>query len=169
MFVSKHIWKVLFRVSNSFWKTFVYFSLFRHASPVPINRNESNDRFENQYDPVAVRDVMVENPWIPVVAVTFYGVAIYFGRRYFEHREPFNWRYSMAFWNLGLSIFSAIGFVRTLPQVAHNILNYTATENLCLDPESHFGSGATGFWVQLFCLSKFPYVLSRWLCNAVVD
>ena len=101
---------------------------------------------------------MVENAWIPLVAVTVYGVAIYVGRRYFENREPFNWRYSMAFWNLGLSVFSAIGFVRTLPQVVHNMMNYTLTENLCLDPESHFGSGATGFWVQLFCLSKFPYV-----------
>lgn len=115
--------------------------------------------FENQYDPVGVRDVMADNAWIPLIAVTVYGLAIYLGQRYFDNREPYNWRYSMAFWNLGLSVFSTIGFVRTLPQLVHNLVNYTVTENLCLDPESHFGSGATGFWVQLFCLSKFPELL----------
>jgi hypothetical protein len=64
----------------------------------------------------------------------------------------------MALWNLGLSVFSFIGLLRTAPQLLHNLLNYSITENLCFDAESHFGSGATGFWVQLFCLSKFPYV-----------
>jgi len=38
-------------------------------------------------------------------------------------------------------------------------MNYGMTENLCFDPESHFGSGATGFWVQMFCLSKFPELI----------
>jgi elongation of very long chain fatty acids protein 6 len=85
-------------------------------------------------------------------------VACVLGQQYFATRPAWNWRNSMALWNLGLSVFSTIGFVRTLPQLAHNLFNYSLTENLCFDPESHFGSGATGFWVQMFCLSKIPYV-----------
>lgn len=101
---------------------------------------------------------MVENPWVPIAAVFLYGVFILYGRYHFASRPAWNWRNTMSLWNLGLSVFSAIGFVRSLPQLIHNLMTYSLTENLCLDPESHFGSGGTGFWVQMFCLSKFPYV-----------
>lgn len=108
-----------------------------------------------------VRDRMVGNPWCPVMAVTLYGLFIVLGKSYFADRPAWDWRKTMAIWNLGLSVFSAIGFVRTAPQLFHNLINYTLTENLCFDPESHYGSGPTGFWVQMFILSKFPYVLNR--------
>jgi elongation of very long chain fatty acids protein 6 len=99
---------------------------------------------------------MVDNPWVPILAIFLYAVGIAFGRAYFANRPAWDWRKSMAMWNLGLSVFSTIGFLRTSPQVFHNLLNYTLTENLCHDPESQYGSGATGFWVQMFCLSKIP-------------
>lgn len=120
----------------------------------------STCRWESRYDPVFVRDWMVGNPWCPILAVTLYGILIGAGKAYFNGRPAWNWRNSMALWNLFLSVFSAIGFARTAPQLIHNLMNYGMTENLCFDPESHFGSGATGFWVQMFCLSKFPYVFS---------
>jgi hypothetical protein len=101
---------------------------------------------------------MVDNPWLPMVAVTLYGVGIIYGRNHFKNQPAWDWRRTMSIWNLCLSTFSAIGFVRTLPQLIHNFSHYTVTENLCFDPESNFGSGATGFWVQIFCLSKMPYV-----------
>ena len=122
-------------------------------------------KFEYDYDPVYIRDKMVANPWIPIAAVTLYAIGIVYGRNYYFVNKPaWNWRQSMAAWNLFLSVFSTIGFLRCLPQLLHNLLNYTLTENLCLDPESHYGSGPTGFWVQLFCLSKFPYVYSCRKC-----
>ncbi len=123
--------------------------------------------WERNYDPVYVRDWMVANPWCPILSVTLYGVLIALGKAYFNGRPAWNWRKSMAFWNLGLSVFSAIGFVRTAPQLIHNLINYGMTENLCFDAESHFGSGATGFWVQVFCLSKIPYVILRYLVFAL--
>jgi elongation of very long chain fatty acids protein 6 len=101
---------------------------------------------------------MVDNPWVPIVAITLYGVGTIYGRSHFKNKPAWDWRGTMAIWNLFLSTFSAIGFVRTLPQLIHNFTHYTVTENLCFDPESNFGSGATGLWVQLFCLSKMPYV-----------
>jgi hypothetical protein len=110
---------------------------------------------------------MVDNPWIPLLAVTLYGIAIVCGRAYFKDRPAWNLRTSMALWNLFLSVFSMMGFLRMFPQLVHNLTGYTLVENLCHDPESHFGSGASGLWVQIFCLSKFPYVLDsvRFPCH----
>jgi hypothetical protein len=102
---------------------------------------------------------MVAHPMVPIIAVALYGVFIVAGRKYFEKRPAWNWRTSMALWNLGLSLFSAVGFCRVLPQLVHGFYHYSVTENFCFDPESFYGSGATGLWVQLFVLSKFPYVL----------
>jgi len=93
---------------------------------------------------------------VPILAVVLYGVFIMAGRSYFNGRPAWNWRNSMALWNLGLSLFSAIGFCRVFPQLVHDFYNYSVTENFCFDPESFYGSGATGLWVQLFVLSKFP-------------
>ena len=55
-----------------------------------------------------------------------------------------------------LSTFSWIGLIRTFPQLVHNLKTYSIEEVFCNDPESAFGSGSTGLWVQLFILSKFP-------------
>ena len=115
--------------------------------------------FEIDYDPVFVRDKMINNAWIPLVAITLYAIGIVGGKAYFANRPAWNWRKGMAMWNLGLSIFSGIGFLRTFPQLVHNLIHYTATENLCHDPESQYGSGATGLWVQMFILSKIPELL----------
>jgi hypothetical protein len=111
---------------------------------------------ELNYDPVDLRDWMVANPWVPVAAVAAYMIFITAGKAYFDGRPAWNWRSTMALWNLGLSVFSAVGFCRVLPQLVHNFYYYSIPENFCFDPESFYGSGATGFWVQMFVLSKFP-------------
>jgi hypothetical protein len=113
---------------------------------------------ELEYEPVGLRDWMVANPAVPAIAVVLYGVLIVAGRSYFSTRDAWNWRTPMALWNLGLSVFSAIGFCRVFPQLVHDFYYYSVTENFCFDPENFYGSGATGLWVQLFVLSKFPYV-----------
>lgn len=104
---------------------------------------------------------MVANPLVPIIAVVLYGVFIVTGRSYFKDRPAWNWRTSLALWNLGLSVFSAIGFCRVFPQLVHDFYYYSVTENFCFDPENFYGSGATGLWVQLFVLSKFPYVMTE--------
>mmetsp|Transcript_59023 Transcript_59023/g.144415 ORF Transcript_59023/g.144415 Transcript_59023/m.144415 type:complete len:303 (+) Transcript_59023:202-1110(+) len=114
---------------------------------------------ELSYDPVDLRDWMVANPWVPVAAIAAYMVFITAGKSYFDNRPAWDWRSTMALWNLGLSVFSAVGFCRVLPQLVHNFWNYSVPENFCFDPETFYGSGATGLWVQLFVLSKFPELL----------
>mmetsp|Transcript_11101 Transcript_11101/g.24852 ORF Transcript_11101/g.24852 Transcript_11101/m.24852 type:complete len:328 (+) Transcript_11101:135-1118(+) len=114
---------------------------------------------ELKYDTIPVRDWMLEHPVVPIVACVLYAVGIVLGRRYFDGRDRWNWRWTLAAWNLLLSVFSCIGFCRTAPAIVHLYTTYSWQENLCFDPESHFGSGTVGLWVQLFCLSKFPELL----------
>jgi elongation of very long chain fatty acids protein 6 len=102
---------------------------------------------------------MKENPILPVAAVLLYALGITVGTRYFHDRKPWNWRGTMALWNLSLSLFSFVGLLRTAPQLVHNFNHYSLIENFCFDPEANFGSGSTGLWVQLFVLSKFPELL----------
>lgn len=93
---------------------------------------------------------------VPVVAVIAYAVAIVAGQHYFNSRERWNWRITMAAWNVLLSSFSTIGLLRTAPQLLHNLSTMSFRDNLCEDPRATYGSGSTGLWVQLFILSKFP-------------
>jgi len=112
--------------------------------------------WEKNYDPVPVLSWMSERPWIPIVACLAYGAAILGGQAYFRTRDRWHWRTTLALWNAGLSLFSLVGLLRTLPQLVHNLGSYTLEENLCWDPQMTYGSGSTGLWVQLFILSKFP-------------
>ena len=88
--------------------------------------------------------------WFPPLMCLIYLAGIFSGRQYFETREAFSWRNSLALWNLGLSTFSTIGFCRMLPQLMHNLYHYGLWGQLCLDPESMIGSSTTGLWCMLF-------------------
>jgi hypothetical protein len=101
---------------------------------------------------------MAARPWLPIVAVVAYGALIVLGQRYFASRPAWNVRRFMAAWNALLSVFSFVGFVRVVPAFVHLWKTYSWMENFCIDPESHYASGSTGLWLQLFSLSKLPYV-----------
>ena len=111
------------------------------------------------FDPVRTRNWMVGRPFVPIGAILLYAAFCYFGQLYFSSRHSWNLRGPMALWNLGLSVFSAIGFVRTAPHLVHNLIHYSLTQTMCFNPEAQFGSGSTGLWVQLFILSKFPELI----------
>lgn len=101
---------------------------------------------------------MQSQPYVPIAACLLYGLAIVLGQAYFQDRPRWNWRFTMAAWNLFLSTFSFIGMLRTAPQLFHNLTHMSIRDNLCEDPSSTYGSGSSGLWVQFFILSKFPYV-----------
>ena len=96
---------------------------------------------------------------VPIAAVVLYAVAILAGKSYFASRDRWNWRYSLAAWNLALSLFSWVGMIRTLPALLHMLLTMSLKDTMCRDPKVSYGSGSTGLWVQLFILSKFPELL----------
>lgn len=112
--------------------------------------------FEKFYDPAIALVWMQNHPYVPVAACLLYMTLIVLGRSYMSPRRAWSWRSTLAIWNLGLSLFSWIGFVRVAPQLYHNLTSYSLRSNLCDDPAALYGSGSTGLWVQLFILSKFP-------------
>eukprot|EP00493_Phyllostaurus_siculus_P023618 UN23954 len=87
-------------------------------------------------------------------------MAFYFiGRRFMKSQEPWKSRWALALWNFSLSLFSFIGMLRTIPNLAHNLATLSLRDNLCLNPAATYGSGSTGLWVMLFILSKFPELI----------
>jgi hypothetical protein len=112
--------------------------------------------FERFYDPVPTLTWMQDRPLIPIWACVAYVILIFSGQAYMKSRPAWSWRRTLAFWNLGLSLFSWIGAIRTAPQLYYNLTTYPLRDNLCDDPAALYGSGSTGLWVQLFILSKFP-------------
>eukprot|EP00527_Entomoneis_sp_CCMP2396_P004513 CAMPEP_0198147090 /NCGR_PEP_ID=MMETSP1443-20131203/33195_1 /TAXON_ID=186043 /ORGANISM="Entomoneis sp., Strain CCMP2396" /LENGTH=146 /DNA_ID=CAMNT_0043811245 /DNA_START=264 /DNA_END=701 /DNA_ORIENTATION=+ len=101
---------------------------------------------ELTYDPIPMRDWMEEHPFVPIIACVMYAAMIVLGRMYFADKPRWNWRWTLAMWNLFLSVFSLIGFLRTAPAIFFVYTNYSWQENLCFDPEAHVGSGSVGVW-----------------------
>ena len=102
---------------------------------------------------------MQNHPMVPIMACVCYGIFIVVGRALMADRPRFNWRYTLAAWNLFLSVFSILGMLRTLPHLLYNLSTMSLMDNLCRDPRATYGSGSTGLWIQFFILSKFPELL----------
>jgi len=108
------------------------------------------------HDPFPIMDKLKSVPWLPWVTIALYGAAIFSGQRFMKNQERWNWRNSMALWNLGLAIFSFIGTIRLLPYVLHIFSTMSTEDVFCHDARTTFANGSTGLWVQLFLISKFP-------------
>lgn len=115
--------------------------------------------FEKYYDPMPGLEWMTERPLLPVLVCAIYVVCIVMGQQHFESHPRWHWRYTMAGWNLALSLFSFMGMMRTAPQLVHNVKTLSLLQIMCDNPVAMFGSGSTGLWIQLFVLSKFPELL----------
>ena len=130
-----------------------------HALQPPSHPSFLFCSFEIRHEPAHVLHLMMDTPWVPILAISLYCIGIVVGKAYFKDRDPWNWRRLMSVWNLGLSVFSAIGFLRVLPYTLHILTTNSLEQMLCTDPEHTYGSGSTGLWVQMFILSKFPWVI----------
>lgn len=94
--------------------------------------------------------------WFPPLACFIYLAILYVGQKYFENREAWSQRKLLAVWNICLSSFSTLGFVRMAPQLFHNLYHFGLWGQLCLDPEHMIGASTTGLWCTLFVWSKIP-------------
>ena len=141
---------VILPLALLFFQRIAFFAAFIPHMSIPFVR------VEKKYDPMPVLNWMRDHPMVPIFAVTLYCVLIFGGQHLMRNKPAWNWRRSMAVWNLSLSLFSWFGMFRTLPQLMHNLYYMSVRDNLCLDPRVTYGSGSSGLWVQLFILSKFP-------------
>jgi len=111
--------------------------------------------WEFWYRPYWLWELMENNDWFPVFAVTVYFFLIKGGQRYFKNKPAWDLRMLMAVWNLFLAVFSAVGFTRMFPLLVHNLTTYTLKDNLCESPFHMIGFGTSGLWIAFFTVSKF--------------
>ena len=69
------------------------------------------------------------HPYLPYVTVTLYVFTIFYLQKLMEKRKAFDLRGPLIVWNLGLSVFSLIGFMRTAPMLYHNIFVQVSNNN----------------------------------------
>lgn len=115
--------------------------------------------WENNYNVNTILIWMIGHPMVPIITAAMYLAVVAVGPMLMKQREAMNWRKSMAIWNLSISLFSAIGFTRVLPQLLHNYATAGVRHNFCADPLESYGQATTGLWVCLFVLSKFPELI----------
>jgi len=111
-------------------------------------------KWEYEWQPEGLFQWMVANSWFPYTCVAFYLVAIYLGQKYMENRSAYNFKKTLAVWNLLLAVFSLLGVTRTLPQLVHNVSTYGFYNWLCTNPRNMTGPGSTGIWLMFFVFSK---------------
>jgi len=111
---------------------------------------------ESSYEPDDVQDWMIANPWVPLAAVLVYLVFCVAGSRLMKNMKAFDFKISLAVWNLMLATFSFWGMCRTVPHLYYEIFYKGFQRSICETPAVDWGSGATGLAVQMFILSKFP-------------
>lgn len=139
--------------------------------------------FEKDYDPNPIIDLMKENNYIiPIGCVVVYLLFCYYGKAIMKDIKPFGLVNTLAGWNLFLSTFSFWGATRTVPHLLHRLTIVTFEDAICEAPMTAYGSGACGFAVQCFILSKIlalvdtifivlrkkPLTFLHWYHNVIV-
>ena len=114
---------------------------------------------EKSYRPEQAVEFARNNYIIPITLVTLYLLGCYYGKIYMQDKKPYDLRLLLAGWNALLSLFSFIGMCRTVPYLLANIMTKTYEETICAIPNNDWGSGACGFWVTLFIISKVPELI----------
>lgn len=116
--------------------------------------------FELSYDPESILARMKHNNYIvPTVAIVSYLLFCYFGQKIMANRPAFKLEGSLAWWNLFLSVFSLWGALRMVPHTLWLMRTVPFEETICEPASTSYGTGAAGFAVQMFCLSKLPELI----------
>jgi hypothetical protein len=119
-------------------------------------------RFEAEYDPLPIHGWMGQHWEIPIGFVVVYLLGCYFGMKFMnkiDYKKIWDTRNLLSFWNFLLCTFSFVGALRTVPPLLHNITTMPFVDTICRPGDHDWGVGATGLWVQLFCLSKIPELI----------
>jgi hypothetical protein len=97
-------------------------------------------------------------PILPLTIVSIYIGFIFVAPQLMKNREPFQFKTSVALWNLLLSIFSFCGMVRTLPYSFFITWSHSTQEIICNYPY-YIENGPYGMWTMLFVFSKIAELL----------
>lgn len=111
--------------------------------------------FEDNFDvPGSVR-MFNDFWWCPfAVALLVYLPVVYLGQLAMASREAFKLRLPLIVWNIGLGLFSTIGFLRSIPEMAHVLNKFGFQHSICNN--SYMLAKPSMFWFFLFTVSKTP-------------
>mmetsp|Transcript_46672 Transcript_46672/g.108773 ORF Transcript_46672/g.108773 Transcript_46672/m.108773 type:complete len:315 (-) Transcript_46672:116-1060(-) len=112
----------------------------------------------NRYGTVAEISAIVW-PWLPLALCSLYLIVVFGGIRVMSTRKAVQVKPAWRCWNLGLSIFSLFGALRTVPHLAMLVARHGVHWATCAIPTdvgSCWGVGVCGLWVMLFVMSKIP-------------
>merc|ERR1719281_2012003 len=76
-----------------------------------------------------------------------------------KERAAFKLQSSLVAWNAFLSAFSCAGALYTLPHLVAGLAQAGLVPLITAKAEETWGTGACGFWVQLFIFSKVAELL----------
>merc|ERR1719353_1012982 len=82
-----------------------------------------------------------------------------YGQKAMKDRAAFTLQFLLAAWNALLSVFSCAGAVYTLPHLFAALAQAGLLATISSKAEETWGTGASGFWVQLFIFSKVAELL----------
>jgi len=93
---------------------------------------------------------------LPIIISISYLLMIIGLKKYMRYREPYKLKYSLFIWNLSLSIFSLLGFLRVFTNIKDSIFNNDDTIiNNFLNSICNFERNSLLiFWASLFIISK---------------
>ncbi len=115
--------------------------------------------FEKSYDCMPLVKWVGDNMHHPFIQVAVYLLGIYFGSIYMAKRNPLALDTQLALWNLGLSLFSMVGALRTMPYLIATVSAKGFVHSICANPVDDWFSGPTGFWVAAMLFSKTPELI----------
>jgi elongation of very long chain fatty acids protein 6 len=93
-----------------------------------------------------------DNLYILAGSVLLYLPLIFGIKAFMKNREAFDLRWALVPWNIGLAVFSAMGFYYTVPEIFHNLRTRPFSEVIC-DPSCYALPSAR--WIFFFNVSKF--------------
>lgn len=70
-----------------------------------------------KYDHTKWHDWMHRHWNVSLYASGIYVILIFLGQYWMKNREPFNLRKTLLYWNVTLALFSALGFMRSIPEL----------------------------------------------------
>jgi hypothetical protein len=115
---------------------------------------------EKSYDMERIHALIKGNFPFFCGSVVFYLFMCFLGPMIMKSRNAFDLKYPLAAWNGLLSLFSAMGMIRTAPFLIGRLLSLSYEESICANGTATYGNGAVGLWTMLFILSKVPELVT---------
>lgn len=116
---------------------------------------------EGSFSGIESSNWMHGKDYIPIGTSIAYVILIFYIQKWMQKRKPFHLVGPLYYWNLLLSIFSTVGFIRTAPHLYGYYMkqNQSFYITTCKSGMENAMNSEVGLWSMLFVFSKFPELI----------